>query len=357
MLDHSNTGNQPSIGGFVAINASNPAPENSEQLHPVRRSQDIDATLASAQSMVEQARAEQAGEPSTPNGKLVCQPFSLIIPVYNEEDAIDQTIIELNQTFAELDSPYEILVVNDGSSDATAEHLANWTDNITVINHETNSGYGASLKTGIRHAQYDWIVITDADGSYPNHRIPELVNLARRYDMVVGARTGANVTYSKIRSIPKWFLVRFAKWLSNRQIPDLNSGLRVFRKDVAMRFIKLYPNGFSFTTTITMAMLTNRYRVHYEPVDYHARIGNSKIQPIRDTIRFTQLILRMGMYFAPLRVILPISGLFFAAFLGSLCNDVFVRADLTESTLILLVSATQLGVFALLADMIDKRSA
>ena len=340
MLDQSSSTNQPlSTEGLVVPG-----------IQPIRRAETIESTLDATHAIVESLNDEPTVAPA-------CQPFSLIIPVYNEEDAIDQTILELKKTFSQLGTPFEILIVNDGSSDSTAERLVKWKDDVSVIQHESNSGYGASLKTGIRHAQYDWIVITDADGSYPNHRIPELVRMAKKFDMVVGARTGANVTYSKIRSIPKWFLIRFAKWLSAREIPDLNSGLRVFRKDIAMRFIKLYPNGFSFTTTITMAMLTNRYRVHYEPVDYHARIGNSKIQPIRDTLRFTQLILRMGMYFAPLRVILPVSGLFFAGFIGSLCQDMFVRKDLTEATLILLVSATQLGVFALLADMIDKRSA
>ena len=322
----------------------------------VRRVGQVESTLDALQGVVAQAsELEAAAALPQPAAQIQCHAFSLIVPVYNEEDAIDHTIQELKNTFQRIETPFEIIIVNDGSSDRTAERLAKW-DGVTVIRHDRNRGYGASLKTGIRHAAHEWIVITDADGSYPNHRIPELIERAQDFDMVVGARTGANVVYSKMRSIPKWFLLQFAQWIAQRKIPDLNSGLRVFRKDVAQKFIKLYPDGFSFTTTITMAMLTNRFRVHYEPVDYHVRVGNSKIQPIRDTLRFLQLILRMGMYFAPLRVILPIAALFFAAFLGSAFQDVMVRKDLTEATLILLVSATQLGVFALLADMIDKRS-
>ena len=139
------------------------------------------------------------------------------------------------------------------------------------------------------------------------------------------------------------------------EIPDLNSGLRVFPKNIVQRFLPILPNGFSFTTTITLAMLTNQYRVHYEPVDYHARVGKSKIQPIRDTLRFLQLILRTGMYFAPLRVFLPVASIFFVAFLVTLSQDVFIRQDLTERTLILFTTATQLAMFALLSDMIDKR--
>ncbi|MFG0335969.1 MAG: glycosyltransferase family 2 protein, partial [Maioricimonas sp. JB049] len=145
-------------------------------------------------------------------------------------------------------------------------------------------------------------------------------------------------------------------WMAHQEIPDLNSGLRVFRKSVAERFLSILPDGFSFTTTITLAMLTNRYAVHYEPIDYRPRVGRSKIKPIRDTLRFIQLILRTGMYFAPLRVFLPIAGLFFAGFLTTLFQDVFIRQDLTERTLILLVTSTQMGMFALLADMIDKRT-
>lgn len=172
--------------------------------------------------------------------------------------------------------------------------------------------------------------------------------------MVVGARIGHNVTYPTLRKIPKWFLVRFAEWITNSRIPDMNSGLRVFPKKVAEQFMSILPNTFSFTTTITVAMLTNNQLVHYEPIDYHARQGRSKIKPIRDTLRFIKLIFRTGLYFAPLKVFLPISGLFFAGFIGTLIQDL-LRGDLTEKTLILLIAATQISMFALLADMIDKR--
>lgn len=250
---------------------------------------------------------------------------------------------------------YEIIVVNDGSTDETGDILSSHSD-IRIIEHIRNRGYGAALKSGIRQAKYPLIVITDADGTYPNERIPELVALTNQADMVVGARIGNNVTYSNLRKIPKWFLVRFAEWISMTSIPDLNSGLRVFRKSIVEEFLNILPDTFSFTTTITLAMLTNHYIVHYVPIDYHHRVGKSKIKPVQDTLRFVQLILRVGVYFAPLRVFLPVAGLFFAAFLITLCQDIFIRRDLTERTLILFVAATQLGMFALLADMIDKRS-
>jgi glycosyltransferase involved in cell wall biosynthesis len=279
--------------------------------------------------------------------------FSLVIPVYNEEEMIAATVEDLHQILQSYQ--YEIIVVNDGSTDATSKVLSS-VNGITLIEHNRNRGYGAALKTGIRQAQYPLIVITDADGTYPNERIPDLLTLAARADMVVGSRTGKNVTYSNLRKIPKWFLVRFAQWVTKTKIPDLNSGLRVFQRDVLVKFIPVLPNTFSFTTTITIAMLTNNYIVHYEPIDYFHRVGKSKIKPIQDTLRFVQLILRMGVYFAPLRIFLPVAGLFFTAFLFTLFQDLFIRQDLTESTLILFVAAIQVGMFALLADMIDRRS-
>jgi len=280
--------------------------------------------------------------------------FSVVVPAYNEEEGILDTVKQLQEQLAPLDVPSEIIVVDDGSTDRTRERLEVLAG-IQIVSHARNCGYGAALKTGIRRARFPLIVITDADGTYPNERIPDLVRLAASVDMVVGARTSANVEHPPLRSVPKWFLKRFAEWLARRKIPDINSGLRVFRRTAVDEFIRILPDTFSFTTTITLAMLTNGYAVHYEPIDYRRRVGKSKIRPIRDTLGIAQLILRTGMYFAPLRVFLPVAALFGAGFLVSFCIDVFDRRDLTEATLVLLVASTQLAMFALLADMIDKR--
>lgn len=283
-----------------------------------------------------------------------CPPFSVIIPAYNEELGITQTLDDLHRVLRGAGCEYEVLVVNDGSSDRTPE-LLDGRDDCRIIHHQQNQGYGAALKTGIRSASHALIAIIDGDGTYPQSSIPHLVSLMENADMVVGSRTGANVTYPFIRKIPKYFLVGFAEWIAKRPIPDLNSGLRVFRKEVAERFFKILPDTFSFTTTITLSMLTNRYRVHYEPIDYHARLGRSKIKPIRDTLRFVQLILRVGVYFAPLRVFLPIAGIFYGLSVVSLGRDIWVEWNLTDTTVILFVFATQVTLFALLADMLDKR--
>jgi glycosyltransferase involved in cell wall biosynthesis len=284
-----------------------------------------------------------------------CGSFTVVMPAFNEEGGIVDTLARLRECLATLGVASEIVVVDDGSTDRTAELLASQ-PGIRVVHHDRNLGYGAALKTGIRHARHPLIVITDADGTYPSERIPDLVARASSADMVVGARTSDNVEYSALRSIPKWFLKYFAEWLTRRKIPDINSGLRVFRKDAVARFLGILPDGFSFTTTITLAMLTNGYTVDYEPIDYRQRVGKSKIRPIRDTLRIAQLILRTGMYFAPLRVFFPVALLFGMAFLVSLVVDVVIRRDLTEATLVLLVASTQLAMFALLADMIDKRN-
>ncbi|HIK28818.1 MAG: glycosyltransferase family 2 protein [Oscillatoriaceae bacterium SKW80] len=293
--------------------------------------------------------------PEYGNAETINTAFSVVVPVYNEEASVADTLDRLQEILKSAGCKYEIIVVNDGSTDRSGEILRSRRD-IRLFVHNSNRGYGAALKTGIRHAKYPLIVITDADGTYPNERIPQLVAIASEADMVVGARIGANVCYSNFRKIPKWFLIQFAQWVTRCRIPDLNSGLRVFRKDIAYQFINILPDTFSFTTTITIAMLTNNYVVHYEPIDYRARVGKSKIKPIRDTLRFIQIILRTGVYFAPLRVFLPVAGIFFAGFLITLFQDIFIRENLTERTLILLVTSTQIGMFALLADMIDKRS-
>ncbi|HIK55052.1 MAG TPA: glycosyltransferase family 2 protein [Synechococcales cyanobacterium M55_K2018_004] len=285
----------------------------------------------------------------------VCPPFSIVIPVYNEEEAIAQTLDDLQGVLKQVASPYEVVVVDDGSSDRTGEILSRRSD-IRLIQHTANRGYGAALKTGIRAARYPIIAITDADGTYPNEQLPHLVMLSKDVDMVVGARIGEKVTYSNLRKIPKWFLVQFAQWVTQETIPDLNSGMRVLRKAVVQKFLAILPDTFSFTTTITIAMLTNGYKVRYEPINYYYRTGKSKIKPIRDTLRFVQIILRTGVYFAPLRVFLPVAGLFFLGGVLTLLQDIFIRDDITDRTLILLVTATQLAMFALLADMIDKRN-
>jgi glycosyltransferase involved in cell wall biosynthesis len=284
--------------------------------------------------------------------------FSVLIPCYNEEGAIRESVEQIQKAVSG-DTPFDLIVIDDGSKDKSPEILKELLpehDNLIVVTHKRNRGYGAALKSGLQRAKTDLIVITDADGTYPNERIPELVEMCKDKDMVVGARIGKDVTYSKIRAIPKVFLRAWVSWISGYPVPDINSGLRVFRRDLALKFAGILPDGFSFTTTITLAMLTNYHDVHYEPIGYKHRIGQSKIQPIRDTLRFSMLILRTGTYFAPLRVFFPFVLVLFLLATGSLAYDIFKLQDLTDKTVLLYLFSLNIGMFALLADMIDKRT-
>lgn len=292
------------------------------------------------------------------NPKPTPPSVSVLVPCYNEENAIEETIQKLDTALSVMDS-YEIVAIEDGSEDRTLarlEALKQRFSRLRVIPHDRNRGYGAALKTGMRHADSEMIAIIDADGTYPIHDLPKLVAIAADFDMVVGARTGSNVTYSTLRKIPKFFLHRWINWIVNMKVPDINSGMRVFRKSMAQKFVRILPNGFSFTITITISSLRNNYRVHFEPIDYYQRKGNSKIHPIKDTLRFVQIIGRTGMYFAPLRILAPLIVALLVASSGSLLYDALVLQDLTEKSLVLLTMSLNVGIFAVLADMIDKRS-
>ena len=289
---------------------------------------------------------------------------SIIIPCYNEKHAIRDTIEWILSVIRDSKlKNVEIIAVNDGSTDGceqvlnalTKEHHS---DDLLVVHHKRNQGYGAALKTGIRRSQSDYICITDADGTYPNDRIPDLIEQisSKDLDMVVGARIGPNVEYSKIRSIPKMILVPWVSFLCGTEVPDMNSGLRIFRRDRSLDFLKLLPDGFSFTTTITICLLRNRYAVEFTPISYARRIGKSHIKPIQDTLRFTQLILRTGMYFAPLRLLSPLIVALATLFSISSLYDLTILNNLTDKTVLLGFASLNVFMFALLADMIDKRS-
>jgi len=270
--------------------------------------------------------------------------------------AIESTIDEILDATAA--RPCRVILVDDGSSDATArviEARAVLEPQLSLIRHRAILGYGASIKSGIRSTADELIVITDAGGTYPNVRIPELVDACENAEMVVGARVGENVQYSKLRAIPKLFLNLHASWIARQKIPDLNSGLRVSRRSIAERYMRILPDSLSFTTTITLCMLTNAYRGECVPISNEKRVGKSTIRPIRDSLRFAQLIMRTGMYFAPMRVLFPLVLALAAAFLASVCYDLFVLSNLTDKTVLPFLFCMNVALFGLLSDMIDKR--
>jgi glycosyltransferase involved in cell wall biosynthesis len=287
-----------------------------------------------------------------------CPTLSVVIPCYNDGHAIADTLRALQDCLADAGS-YEIIVVNDGSTDRTSHIVREMMfpeNHLRLLEHDHNRGYGAALKTGIRASCAPLIVITDSDGTYPFNRLPDMLRLAREADMVVGARARQAAGHSWLRGASKFLLRQYCSFITGCAIPDMNSGLRVFRRDVIDRYVRILPDGFSFTTTATVALMSQGYDVRFLEIDYLPRRGRSKIHPLRDTLAFIQLILRTGAYFAPLKVFLPMAVLIGGCALASLLWDIVAERNLTDKTVLLLLSAINTGMFALLADMIDKRS-
>jgi glycosyltransferase involved in cell wall biosynthesis len=285
---------------------------------------------------------------------------TVVVPVYNEERGVEGVFERLSKV--DLGAPVELLAIDDGSQDGTGVKLADLAGrmpNLRVVTHRSNMGYGAALKTGFTHAKNQVVVITDADGTYPEDRIVDLLEcIDDGAEMAVGARLGENVSIPLLRRPPKWVLRKLASFLAGTPIPDLNSGLRAFRRELVLHYRPILPQGFSFTTTITLASLTNGHRVDYVAVDYAKRAGRSKIRPIHDTLAFTSLIIRTVLYFNPLKIFYPAAFALALALLGSLGYDLFLEdpPNLGDKTVLLFVALVQVLTVGLLADLMDKRS-
>lgn len=279
---------------------------------------------------------------------------SVIIPAYNEGEIIGQTLDAIRNVLEQNNFDYEIIVVNDGSSDKTGEIASGKADKL--ITHDFNCGYGGSIKAGVRQSKYDIILLTDADGTYPAREIPNILRYMEHYDMVVGARIGPKARIPFIRRPAKWILLKLANYLSESKIIDLNSGLRAVKKDVINRFNKLLPDGFSLTSTITLLMLTNGYQVKYIPINYNRRIGKSKIRPIQDTFNFFQLLIRISLLFNPLKIFFPISlMMIFASFFVFFYSKFFLSYTLDITAVVLFVGGVQMLAIGMIADLINKR--
>lgn len=286
------------------------------------------------------------------NSDRTIRQISVIIPAFNEELAVREGIIELREMFAATEIEAEIIIVDDGSKDKTAREAK--AAGARVIQHRGNRGYGASLKTGIIAASHDVIAITDADGTYPAKYLPAMLVELEHADMVVGSRTGADVNIPLTRKPAKWFLRVMANYVSNTKIPDLNSGLRVFRRDVAMQYFAILSDQFSFTTTITLAMLCDKYAVSYLPIDYRKRQGKSKIMPW-DAGSFAVLIMRVAMLFRPLRVFLPIALLCVAYGTVKTAVDLTHDPNISASAIFAFVSALMMVLVGMLGDAVATR--
>ena len=281
---------------------------------------------------------------------------SIIVPVYNGEESIKETISGIKKALQYFkNDDFDIIVVNDGSTDNTGK-VINSIKGIKVIDNPINKGYGFSLKYALRQSNSDYILIIDGDGTYPTSQIPELVRKSAQHDMVVGARTGKHVKMPFFRRPAKWFLKHFAEYLAKTKIPDLNSGLRIFRREIAIKYINLFPDGFSFTTTLTMICLTNGYKVDYVSINYYERKGKSTIHPIKDFIGFTNLIFRLTIFFKPLNVFIPISLILFLTGAIKLVRDFVLLNQFGLGGALLVLTSVQIAFLGVLAELIIKRT-
>ena len=271
---------------------------------------------------------------------------SVVIPAFNEADVIGDVVAALARSAAW----HEILVVDDGSTDRTS--AAAEAAGARVVRHPYNKGNGASVKSGIREATGDYILIIDADGQHPPEDAARLVSRLGEYDLVVGAR--AHSTQATLaRRLGNHLLNGLATYLTGRPIPDLTSGFRAARRRHLREFLHLLPNRFSTPTTTTLAFVKAGYNVAFEPIDARARVGSSKIRLLSDGAKFFLIALKVVTLFSPLRVFLPISLASFVVGLGYALWTVATQSHVTNSSVLLIV----LGVIVFLIGLVSEQIA
>jgi glycosyltransferase involved in cell wall biosynthesis len=286
---------------------------------------------------------------------------TVVLPCYNEQDHV---VAELERISAALDaSPYsyELLVIDDASTDGTLavlEAAAGEFPQVRLMPFHRNGGSGTARRIGTQQARGRVVVWTDADMTYPNERIPELVTMLEQdptVDQVVGARTSEEGSHKLLRVPAKWAIRKIAERLVGMTIPDLNSGLRAFRRDVSLPYLRLLPPGFSCVTTLTLSFLHNQHDVRYVPISYAKRAGRSKFHFTKDAYRYILQVLRMVMYFNPLKVLMPPAlGLLGLGALKLVYDLVTNPFRIPGSTVLLFITGIQIAVLALLADLVVR---
>jgi glycosyltransferase involved in cell wall biosynthesis len=284
-------------------------------------------------------------------------PFlSVLLPMYNEEEVVGQTLCHVASVLdKQFVNKYEILVVDDGSNDGSVTAVKR-TDlgTVRLIQHPYNIGNGAAVKTGIRHAQGEYILLMDADGQHKPEDIPRLLEQAQRYDLVVGARTRGSES-AKHRDLANMIYNLFASYVCDRPIEDLTSGFRVIRADLAKSLVYLLPNTFSYPTTLTLAVVRGGYSLKYVPIVARKRVGKSKIKLFRDGSRFLMIILKIATLYSPLKVFLPVSALLFATgFFYGLFKVIFLNTRYGPTSALLMTISIVIFMVGLVSEQVAQ---
>jgi len=286
---------------------------------------------------------------------------TIVLPCYNEQDHVVDEIARITKAMDSSGYTYELVAVDDCSTDETLARLrtaASLYPHLRIRAFHRNGGSGTVRRIGTQEARGEIVVWTDADMTYPNERIPELVQLLEKdptIDQVVGARTSEEGSHKLLRVPAKWVIRKVAEKLAGQRIPDLNSGLRAFRKSVARPYLRLLPPGFSCVTTITLSFLSNQHDIHYLPIDYAKRAGTSKFSFVSDAYRYILQVLRMIMYFNPLKVLMPPALWLVAIGIGKGVWDMIEQPFyFPANTVMIFLSGLLIGSVALLADLIVR---
>ncbi len=286
---------------------------------------------------------------------------SIILPCYNEQDHVAAEVERICEAMDASGYSYELVAYDDASADGTLARLreaAPRFPHLQIVHFDRNGGAGTVRRVGTQRARGEVVVWTDADMTYPNERIPELVQMLEKdpsLDQVVGARISEEGTHKILRIPAKWFIRKLAERLTNTKIPDLNSGLRAFRRQVALPYLRLLPPGFSCVTTITIAFLSNQHYVRYVPIGYAKRSGTSKFRFVSDAYRYILQVLRMVMYFNPLKVLMPVALTLLGIGAAKGIFDLVVHPlRLAVNTVLIFVTGLIIASLALLADLIVR---
>jgi glycosyltransferase involved in cell wall biosynthesis len=295
--------------------------------------------------------------PARPHaGTKACE-VTILLPAYNEELAIQRVLHEIVAALDDEPIAFEILIVDDASTDRTVAYARRFAEEcrrceVRFICRPENRGAGAARKVGVREARGDIVVMLDADGSYPAYAIRDLLRYFPDYDQVNGARTSEQGTMPLLRKPAKWLIRKLACYLTGRDIPDLNTGLKAFKREAMLPWLWSVPDGFSCVTTMTLAFLTNGYAVKYVPTEYRPRIGKSKFHPIKDTLAYLNTVVRIISYFRPLRIFFPTAAVVLGLGAAKSLHSFMTTGSMQESDIVVLMAGFLTMMFGLLAEIV-----